>query len=133
MTQTNKDHRQGVHYAYLAGKAVGLILPLRQVLLLSSGMSSWGVLFVESFFGLFLLLPWRSIVEKTKGTGSLIVFTVTTGVFIFYLVINTLLRIITMIEVGLRPGVPAFEGVLVFLILMQVPVLVFIRRPELLD
>jgi hypothetical protein len=34
---------------------------------------------------------------------------------------------------GERLGVPGFEGTLIFLSLMQVPVVLFQRKPELLD
>jgi len=37
-----------------------------------------------------------------------------------------------LIETGRKPGLPAFNGTLIFLALMQAPTVLFLRRPDLL-
>ena len=46
---------------------------------------------------------------------------------------ETLFNYIDMISVGRKPGLPAFNGTLIFIALLQVPAVLFERRPELLE
>ncbi|MGK0309380.1 MAG: hypothetical protein ACJAYS_000196 [Lentimonas sp.] len=53
--------------------------------------------------------------------------------FVFLMIVSVIFDYMAAEANGERLGVPGFEGTLIFLALLQVPAVLFQRRPDLLD
>ncbi len=125
----------GVRYARWAGHALGLFLigfGLRHVI---AGAESTFISFQAMYcivYGLVLNIPYTRISETSwkYAYGMLILLSV---LFVFLMIAGVMFAYMAAAERGERLGVPGFEGSLIFLALMQVPAVLFQRKPDLLD
>lgn len=84
-------------------------------------------------FGALLLLPMdRAGSERLFWAGFVTLALAATG-FVFLMIVSVMFDYMAAAERDERLGVPGFEGTLVFFSLMQVPVMLFLRKPEMLD
>lgn len=83
-------------------------------------------------YGSLLNLPYQKIPsDYWKWIYGLLV--VTSAAFVFVMIASVMFAYMAAAEEGERLGVPGFEGMLIFFALLQVPVVLFQRRPDLLD
>ena len=90
----------------------------------------------NSFFigyGVLLILPWRKISGARLWKKLFILFSIASIVFPFVLIFQVMFYFMDMAELSQKPAAPAMEGTLIFLGLMQLPTVLFVRKPELLD
>lgn len=137
MTATEpKSHiPDGVRYARWAGHALGLILICTAVVATIRGLEG----FFESFragyfiiFGCLLNLSFTEISDKHwKWAYGLLV--ICSAAFVFIMVVSVMFNYMEAADRGERLGVPGLEGTLIFLALMQVPTVLFQRKPDLID
>ncbi|MEM9226865.1 MAG: hypothetical protein AAGA45_02765 [Verrucomicrobiota bacterium] len=129
---------KGIAYARAAGVAVGLFLILWSPfnLLRWGGQGPSALLnFAFIFFiayGILLAMPWQRLRSERVFRfffGILIVFSIAFG---FLMVVDLIFQYMLAAEFANKPAPPAFQGMLVFAALMQVPVVLFARRPGLL-
>ncbi len=128
----------GLRYARAAGVAVGLFLiawsPFN-VLRWQDGGQEALLNFQFLFFiayGVLLALPWSRIhTERTfrLAFGILIVFS---AAFAFVMVIDLMFQAVLASNTESKPAPPAFQGMLLFGALLQLPTVLFSRRPQLL-
>jgi len=134
-----EQRMRGIGYARAAGVGLGLFFlgwaPAN--LIRWEGQGPSGLLLFEAFFfaayGLLLAMPWNLIKSPRLWKycfGALLMFSF---FFTFIMVIDTLFQHSLAAEVGSRPAPPAFPGLQIFFGLMQVPAVLFLRKPELLD
>jgi heme/copper-type cytochrome/quinol oxidase subunit 2 len=83
-------------------------------------------------YALVLSLPFARMSDKVwrKFYVLLVAFS---GLFVFVMVAVVLFAYMAADARGERLGVPGFEGTLIFMALLQVPVVLFQRKPDLLD
>ena len=125
----------GVNYGRIAGRVLGLMLiciGLWSFLEHSAGVFP---LFKAAYFvgyGGLLNVPFNHIDQRRwKWIYGLLV--VSSVGFVFLMVIAVIFNYIAADARGERLGVPGFEGTLIFVALLQVPLVLFQRRPDLLD
>ena len=137
MTQkiSNPAIPDGVRYARLAGKLLGFLLICMGILSLADKTGSSFAIFKAVYFivyGSLLNLPFRRIAEQQwKWSYGLLV--VSSIAFVFVMVVAVIFDYMAADARGERLGVPGIEGTLIFFALLQVPVVLFQRRPDLLD
>lgn len=125
----------GVRYARWSGHALGVILVGLALLTLTRGLD--GVFdgikvsyFI--FYGIILNLPFQSMTAaRWKWMYGLLLFC--SIAFVFLMVVSVLFNYMAAADQGERLGVPGFEGTLIFLSLLQVPAVLFQRKPNLID
>ena len=128
----------GVRYARLAGRLLGLGLICMGIISLT-GSSSDSVFAVFKanyfiFYGGLLNLPFVRILRQQwqwKWAYGLLVLS--SIAFVFLMVVAVIFDYMAADARGERLGVPGFEGTLIFFALLQVPAVLFQRRPDLLD
>lgn len=133
---SNSTVPDGVRYARLAGRLLGILLIGMGINALINNSSDG---FFNSFkaiyffvYGSLLNLPFTRISQLLwKGLYGLLV--VSSIAFVFLMVISVIFDYMAADARGERLGVPGFEGTLIFFALLQVPVVLFQRRPDLLD
>ncbi|MGB0409687.1 MAG: hypothetical protein ACPGIC_06785 [Opitutales bacterium] len=125
---------KGLQYARWAGRAMGLGLLFMGFFGLSDGEGRF-----EAFkglywmvYGLVLLLPFERLREKFWRPGF-VVLAALSALFVFVMVVHVMFAYMAAAEVGEKLGVPGLEGSLIFLGLLQVPVVLFQHKPDLLD
>lgn len=130
----------GVRWARLAGCATGVFLIGRGLWLATGqgGVAGQSSSPVWVAYGIFVLLyggllvwPWLKVPTRAflPLFGLLIAGTL---LFAFGQIAEAMFGIHAMAAIGRKPGLPAFQGTLVFLSVLQVPTVLFARRPELL-
>lgn len=125
----------GVRYARWGGHFLGIILIGLGILTLLNDVRAGFDLFQSVFFivyGIYLNFPFlrlRPFAWKCAYIG-LVVLSVA---FVFVMIATVMFAYMAAAERGERLGVPGFEGTLIFLALMQVPAVLFQRKPDLLD
>ena len=128
----------GLTLIRVAGTLLGVILVLEGS---QDFAMAWGTTtpfpairnFAHVLFGGLLLLPWRRLSKAACWRPLFAVFAVSALVFVFVLVFEVLFETIASVEMGEKTALPAIEGVMAFIGLMQIPAVLFIRRPELLE
>lgn len=134
--RSNPAMPDGVRYARLSGRLLGLILICIGIGSLVGNYSgdSFAVFKAVYFilYGGLLNLPFQKLAQRTWkwAYGFLVIGSVT---FVFLMVVSVIFDYIAADERGERLGVPGFEGTLIFLALLQAPVVLFQRNPDLLD
>ena len=126
---------RGLHYARWAGRLMGVGLLLAAALDLSAGELSTLDLIRDSYFliyGLLLNLPFRQMRDRSWNWAFGALTLASVG-FVFLMIVSVMFAYMEMAEQGERLGVPGLEGSLIFIALMQVPVLLFQRKPDLID
>lgn len=79
-----------------------------------------------------LLLPFDRLKNKTFKLFFPLLCLLSVG-FVFLMVVEVMFAYMAAAEIGERLGVPGFEGMLIFLTLLQIPTILFRRNPDLLD
>ncbi len=122
-------------YARLAGRILGLGLILWAIYLFSNanlaGFSNFKATYCL-FFGIILQIPYM-ILRGGMWKASFIALTIIAAGFVFIMIISVMFDYIASAERGERLGVPGLEGTLIFLSLLQPPVVLFRQNPDLLD
>lgn len=135
---SSRPQNKGLYYARWAGMLTGLsLLFYGPLTLAASGPQlsgfEWfrGIFFV--FYGLVLIAPLHRLDSESQwklAFTGLVLFSV---LFVFTLIVSVMFDYMAAAERGERLGVPGREGTFIFLSLMQVPVALFLRKPDLLD
>ena len=126
----------GVRYARLAGRLLGLILICMGVGSLFSGAENSFAVFKAIYFvgyGSLLNLPFERIASQQQWKWSYGLLVISSVMFVFVMVIAVIFNYMEADARGERLGVPGLEGTLIFFALLQAPVVLFQRRPDLLD
>ena len=133
--QSDTQVPEGVRYARWAGNALGSVLILIGVVALMEGDSTGFNLFKACYFigyGIILNIPYRSLSQAAwKWTYGLLI--VCSAAFVFVMVVSVMYNYMEAADRGERLGVPGLEGTLIFMALLQVPAVLFQRKPKLLD
>ena len=133
---TNPTVPDGVRYARLAGRLLGLILLCMGVgsLVINHSSSFFAFLKAAYFilYGSLLNMPFTRISQSQwKWVYGLLV--VSSIAFVFLMIVSVIFDYMAADARGERLGVPGFEGTLIFFALLQVPAVFFQRKPDLLD
>ena len=125
---------RGLRYGRLAGLVLSLLLLVLGIRALAGGQGSFEIFkgLYFAFYAIVISLPyarmsdttWRRCYGLLVGLSALFVFVMVAVVMFAYMAADAR---------GERLGVPGFEGTLIFLALLQVPVVLFQRKPDLLD
>ena len=125
----------GVRYARLAGRLLGLLLVCMGIFSLMGNSDSPFAFFKSIYFiayGSILNLPFKRIpVQPWKWSFVLLI--ISSMAFVFVMVVAVVFDYMAADARSERLGVPGFEGTLIFFALLQVPVVLFQRQPDLLD
>ena len=122
--------------ARLAGRILGLGLILWSIFLffLNANLAGFGS-FKATYcllFGIILQIPFR-ILRTKMWKVSFVALTVLAAGFVFVMIISVMFDYMASAERGERLGVPGLEGTLIFLSLLQPPIVLFRQNPDLLD
>ena len=133
--ETKPPVPDGVRYARWAGHALGCILICAAIVSTIRGLEGTFSSIKASYFilyGIVLNLPFMRISDaRWKLIYGLLVFC--SVAFVFVMVVSVMFNYMNAADRGERLGVPGLEGTLIFLALMQVPAVLFQRRPDLID
>ena len=125
----------GVRYARWAGHALGCILICAAIVSVIRGLEGTFTSITASYFilyGFVLNIPFIRISDaRWKLIYGMLVFC--SVAFVFVMVVSVMFNYMDAADRGERLGVPGLEGTLIFLALMQVPAVLFQRRPDLID
>lgn len=125
---------RGLRYARLGGHVLTVLLLALGVtaLLKGAGAFEWfkGAYFV--LYGIVISLPFQRMPDTAWRAGYVLLVGLS-ALFVFVMVAVVMFAYMAAAERGERLGVPGFEGTLIFLALLQVPVVLFQRKPDLLD
>lgn len=125
----------GVRYGRWAGHALGSALMCIAAVSVLHGLAGFFETFKAAFFiiyGIVLNLPFTRLPETSwKWTYAMLVFL--SAAFVFIMIAAVMFGYMEAADRGERIGVPGLEGTLIFLALMQVPLVLFQRKPDLLD
>ena len=128
----------GVKYARRAGFCLGLLLiafAVREIFR-SIGPSDfwrWLTAILLCGFATIQLTPWNRIHNEKVWKRCYLVFCAITVAFVFLMVIKTITDYRLYYAVHKKMTIPGFQGLLIFLALMQIPAVLFERKPDLLD
>jgi len=136
--QFDADRRASTILGLRYGRIAGHVLTL---LLLTLGLSALikesgifeafkGVYFIA--YGIVLSLPFSRLSDKSWRWGFGLLAGLS-ALFVFVMVVVVIFAYMASDARGERLGVPGFEGTLIFLALLQVPVVLFQRKPDMLD
>lgn len=128
----------GVRYARLAGLALGLLLvafAVREIVreIGPSDFWRWLTAGLLCAFAALQLAPWNRMADDRLWKRCYIAFCALTALFVFLMVIKTITDYRLFYAVHKKMTIPGFQGLLIFLALMQVPAVLFERKPDLLD
>ena len=133
--QSTTQIPEGVRYARLAGKLLGILLICIGVTSVFSDSADFFQFFKAGYFisyGILLNFPFTHIrSKKWNWTYGLLVFS--SVIFVFVMVISVIFNYMEADARGERLGVPGFEGTLIFFALLQIPTVFFQHKPDLLD
>jgi hypothetical protein len=125
---------RGLRYARLGGYVLTMLLLALGITSLIKGSGAFevfkGVYFVV--FAIVVSLPYGRMSDRVWrfGYGLLVGLS---ALFVFVMVAVVMFAYMAAAERGERLGIPGLEGTLIFLALLQVPVVLFQRKPDLLD
>ena len=124
----------GLRYGRIAGHVLTLLLLTLGLSALVKGSGVFetfkGVYFIA--YGIVLSLPFGRLSDRSWrwGFGLLVGLS---ALFVFLMVVVVIFAYMASDARGERLGVPGFEGTLIFLALLQVPVVLIQRKPDMLD
>ena len=124
----------GLRYGRIAGHVLTILLLTLGLSALIKGSGTFealkGVYFIA--YGIVISLPFARLSDKSWrwGFGLLVGLS---ALFVFVMVVVVIFAYMASDARGERLGVPGFEGTLIFLALLQVPVVLFQRKPDMLD
>jgi hypothetical protein len=134
LTAAGSARARGLRYARIAGHIMSVLLLALGVAALVKGQGSFetfkGAYFV--LYGIVLSLPYGRL-SDAAWKPCYVFLTILSAAFVFVMVAVVMFAYMAAAERGERLGVPGFEGTLIFLALLQVPVVLFQRKPDLLD
>ena len=124
----------GLRYGRITGHVLALLLLILGLSALFKGLGFFetfkGVYFIA--YGIVLSLPFSRLSDKSwRWVFGLLVGL--SALFVFVMVVVVIFAYMASDARGERLGVPGFEGTLIFLALLQVPVVLFQRKPDMLD
>ena len=128
----------GLRYARWAGIVVGLVLVgYGPYTVFQAATAAGPAHFLRAaayvLFGAWILYPWhRARSSRVFGWG----FGILCGlavIFVFLMIVSVIFDYMAAAQRDERLGVPGFEGTLIFFSLMQIPVQLFLRRPDLME
>lgn len=129
----------GLAYARAAGLGTGLFLlawlPLNSARWMGQG-PEWLLTLESIVFGgvaLLLLLPWKKLFATRVWKPLYVVLCLFAVAFVFTLIADLMFQYMLAAENRAKPAPPAFQSTLLFVVLMQPPVILFLRKPSLLD
>ena len=125
---------RGLCYGRIAGCAMAAILSVGGISALLKGEGVFE-LFKGSYFivyALTIILPYTRMTDRAWNR-CFILLSGLSALFVFVMVAVVIFAYMAAADRGERLGVPGFEGTLIFLALLQVPVVLFQRKPDLLD
>ena len=125
---------RGLRYGRIAGCAMAAILSVGGISALLKGEGVFE-LFKGSYFIVYALtisLPYTRMTDRAWNR-CFILLSGLSALFVFVMVAVVIFAYMAAADRGERLGVPGFEGTLIFLALLQVPVVLFQRKPDLLD
>lgn len=125
---------RGLFYGRIAGCAMAAILSVGGISALLKGEGVFE-LFKGSYFivyALTIILPYTRMTDRAWNR-CFILLSGLSALFVFVMVAVVIFAYMAAADRGERLGVPGFEGTLIFLALLQVPVVLFQRKPDLLD
>ena len=138
----NPDHTvnpatlRGLSCARWAGHVLALVLIVFGLVGLTASEPVGGFdLFKCIYFilyGVVLSLPFAKMVDA-RWKPCYILLVALSALFVFVMVVAVMFAYMAAADRGERLGVPGLEGTLIFLALLQVPVVLFQRKPDLLD
>lgn len=131
----NSTPPDGVRYARYAGQLLGVLLfglALRNIISGDMGLFTTVQTIYFVIYGALLNAPFTKVPEARwkQVFGLLVVLSI---LFVFLMIATVMFSYIAAADRNERLGVPGFEGTLIFLALMQVPAVIFQRKPDLLD
>lgn len=124
----------GLRYGRIAGHVLTLLLLTLGLSALVKGSGVFatfkGIYFIA--YSIVISLPFSRLSDKhwRWGFGLLVGLS---ALFVFVMVVVVIFAYMASDARGERLGVPGFEGTLIFLALLQVPVVLFQRKPDMLD
>lgn len=133
------QRERGMRYSRAAGLSVGLFLILWSpfnLLRWGGEGPAWLTTFQTGFFmvyGLLLILPWKKLVVSRWWIPLFSLLCAAGAVFIFTMVIDLMFQYMLAADQGRKPAPPAFQSMLIFISLLQIPTVLFIRYPKWLD
>lgn len=125
----------GLRYARWAGYGLGIVLLIGALITLMGGADGTFPLFKALFsliYGAVLLLPFSRLDWRRWKAAYGLLIALSAG-FVFVMIVSVIFAYMAAADRGERLGVPGLEGTLIFVALLQVPVVLFQRKPDLLD
>ncbi|MFP4166906.1 MAG: hypothetical protein ACLFUF_07050 [Opitutales bacterium] len=135
LSQDEKNTRTGLRYARWAGYALGLTLVGLAAGEWFRGTDGFLQIFTAVYFlvyGILLCLPYHRMDGRLWKRAFLALSGASAG-FVFLMIVRVMLEHIAAAEQGENLGVPGFEGLLIFVGLLQVPAVLFQHRPDWLE
>lgn len=83
-------------------------------------------------YGLLLLLPLEKFPTRPWRYGFALLV-LASAALVFVLIVTVMFGYMAAADRGERLGVPGFEGTLIFFGLLQIPVALFLRHPDMLE
>ncbi|MGZ0656989.1 hypothetical protein ACWPKO_04860 [Coraliomargarita sp. W4R53] len=125
---------RGLRYARFAGYVLAVLLGTLGVSALIKGTGTFdmfqGVYFLV--YAVVLCVPFKRISDSSwRWAYGLLVGL--SALFVFVMIAVVMFAYMAAADRGERLGIPGFEGMLIFFALLQVPVVLFQRKPDLLD
>lgn len=139
MQSPNPIVARGLKYAQWGGYLFSFLLLILAALewkQLSVEASASGYGYFKFVYFLLLALIGRLPVARLSSLIWKLCFATTIFLsigFVFIMIVDVMYAYMAAAEQGERLGVPGFEGTLIFLCLLQVPTLLFVRNPDLLE
>ena len=127
-------YARGLSYGRIAGCTLAAILGVEGISALLKGEGVFE-LFKGSYYAVYaltIILPYRRMKDRAWNRCFILLSSLS-ALFVFVMVAVVIFAYMAAAERGERLGVPGFEGSLIFLALLQVPVVLFQRKPGLLD
>ncbi|MEM1222799.1 MAG: hypothetical protein AAGH40_08550 [Verrucomicrobiota bacterium] len=125
----------GLIAARWAGRFLGLILIIWAVSIFAksnaSAFESFKAIYI-TLYGMLLIAPFQKLKDSIwkVSYGALVILS---AGFVFLMIAAVMFAYMAAAERGERLGVPGREGTMIFVALMQVPVVLFQRKPDLMD
>lgn len=132
----NENTAKSLRYGRLAGRIMGVLLLGWGLRVLLSVQSATTFDCIQSLyfvvFGILVQLPYSTLRDRAWKISFATLCLLSAG-FVFVMVVSVMFSYMEYAERGEKLGVPGLEGTLVFLALLQPPVVLFQRKPDLLD
>lgn len=137
----DKETIAGIRIARWVGRCLGITLILWAIYVVITDFflassPSVALLFKPLVFvglGSLYLLPWQQSITAELWKKCFLLLILMTSVFVFTLMASVMTEHIAITQTGKKPPPPMFEGMIVFLVLIQVPTILFERNPHWLD